>query len=251
MSYTFDYRYDYSLNKEDCPFRRELLALERDRIKLRIELADKHLEELAKPHGILGGGFVMPKEEDKKAWELRQARRAFEYSRCLVVPPGPWDSDLDAYPGTKDYPVKLPPELAAKGYTAYAKRTYESRTWNGYVSLPPSHPYLAERQKVSSSTYYANNEAPSEMPYPPQKITFHYGCTLGWDHSYSSDVSPSGYKGDLYHAPLFCGPLDSSSDGSSVRKYLDFAGITRECVEFTEWLEKVKAFLETPASSTA
>jgi hypothetical protein len=163
--------------------------------------SDKFLEELGGP-----------------TWERRKSRREAERrTGDVIIPNGPWNNDLDEYHGTQEYAVKLPAILQSKGYRAYACRNFWTWTWNGYVSIPNTHPFF-ENVTDFDSYYDCFN---CGVSVPPQEVTFIKNGTFGWDHARSDE----------------CCPIPRNKTEPRMIGYINFEGISRECVEFATWLE--------------
>jgi hypothetical protein len=151
------------------------------------------------------------------AWERRKSRRQAERRNGdVIIPNGPWNNDLDEYHGTQEYPVNLPSELHSKGYRAYACRNFHTWTWNGYVSMPTVHPFFGE---VTHTDFFYDCYSKG-ITAPPQEITFIQNGTFGWDHARSEE----------------CCPIPRNSTEPRTIGYINFAGISQECVEFATWL---------------
>lgn len=162
-------------------------------------------------------------------WERRRSRRQVERRQGdVIIPNGPWDNDLDEYHGNQEYPVELPSELHSKGYRAYACRNFYTWTWNGYVSVQSEHPFFT----VATNDELFNNFSSKGITSPPQEITFIENGTFGWDHSRSHE----------------CCPVPRNSTEPSKIGYIDFDGISRECVEFATWLASHEHFKITKVS---
>lgn len=72
-------------------------------------------------------------------WNKRAARRALERACRLQhsIPPGPWDDDLDNYPGS-EYVVDI-----GDGYEAVLNRD-RYWMWRIYVRIPADHPFVGK-----------------------------------------------------------------------------------------------------------
>lgn len=152
-------------------------------------------------------------------WEKRKSRRETELkTHTSIIPCGPWDNDLDKYHGPDDYPVELPTELTSKGYSAYATRNYYTWTWDGYVRIPPEHPWYS----VDSATHSIEDLISNNSSRPPQEVTYFRNQTVGWDHCRSHE----------------CCPVPRNSTKPHTTGYVDFKGISKECVAFATWLTK-------------
>jgi hypothetical protein len=151
------------------------------------------------------------------AWERRKSRREVERRQGdVIIPNGPWNNDLDEYHGSQPYPVKLPAELHSKGYRAHAIRNFYTWTWNGYVSVPTAHPFFAE---ATNADFFYDCYSKG-ITAPPQVITFIENGTFGWDHARSEE----------------CCPVPRNSTEPRMTGYINFAGISNECIEFATWL---------------
>lgn len=91
-----------------------LEAADEQRNLLRIELADYEL-----------------RQTDPAAAVKRDKRRKQQMKAGIIIPPGPWDSDLDNYPDQK-YTFDL-----GDGYTGILERN-ACRGWNGFIFVPRS-----------------------------------------------------------------------------------------------------------------
>lgn len=136
-----------------------------ERANLLATLADERLAEDRSDRG-----------EERLA--LRKARRAFEAHLQHLVPPGPWDNDLDMYPPGKEYTFDL-----GDGYEGMVRRSGESLSWNVYVRIPKDHPMVG---KDYNDLYDLIGN-----------LTYGRGNMFGIDHGHSWDRTPHVFYHDL------------------------------------------------------
>lgn len=136
-----------------------------ERANLLATLADERLAEDRSDRG-------------KERLALRKARRAFEADLQHLVPPGPWDSDLDMYPPGKEYTFDL-----GDGYEGMVRRSGESLSWNVYVRIPKDHPLVGK-------SYF-------DLYDLGRDLTYSEGNMFGLDHGHSWDRVPHVFYHNL------------------------------------------------------
>lgn len=141
---------------------KQISALLREMNGYRAMLADAEMKEAI-------FGRATPEQIAKRAYRRRKERE-----RNAIVPPGPWDEDLDNYPELS-YTVDL-----GDGYTGKISRSM-FMTWNGYVTVPNEDHWSVG--KALTSSYW-------EYPGCPATITYHERLTVGFDHCNGYDVYP-------------------------------------------------------------
>ena len=109
----------------------------------------------------------------------REARRFSERERGIMIPPGPWDEDLDNYP-QRSYEFDL-----GDGFTGKISRSLYM-TWNGYVIVPKGHWSIGHNY----------TEHDQQLP-KLASITYHDDRTIGFDHCHSCDAKPLNTLIDL------------------------------------------------------
>ena len=141
---------------------KQIAALLREVNGYRAMLADADMKEsIFSP--------ATPEQIAKRAY-----RRKIERSRKVIVPPGPWDEDLDNHPEL-EYQFDL-----GDGYTGRIARSMDM-TWNGYVTVPNEDHWSVG--KALTSSYW-------EYPGCPMTITYHERLTVGFDHCNGYDATP-------------------------------------------------------------
>ena len=113
----------------------QLRALDHQRDALRAAIADASLLCAERPYGVVYGG-----EEAEAAWlaeqqikvNRRAERRAWEAPWAGVIPPGPWDEDLDKHLGG---PIVWD---LGHGYSGRLTRNRDGG-WNYYITVPAGH----------------------------------------------------------------------------------------------------------------
>ena len=145
---------------------RQLEVTLREVNRLRVEIADNDL-----------------KTRTPEQIEKREARRFKERKLGIVVPPGPWDEDLDNYP-EQSYEFDL-----GEGFTGKISRSM-FMTWNGYVIVPEGHWSIGHN-------YTEHDDRPNSNYADLAHITYHNDRTIGFDHCHSYDVKPVDPLPDL------------------------------------------------------
>jgi hypothetical protein len=140
---------------------RILEATLREVNKLRANLDDLHMENI---------------ECNAEGFSKRATRRIREREIGIVIPPGPWDEDLDNYP-ERSYEFDL-----GDGFTGKISRSM-FMTWNGYVIVPEGHWSVGRN-------YTEHDDRPNSSYADLAHITYHNDRTIGFDHCHSYDAKP-------------------------------------------------------------
>jgi hypothetical protein len=199
------------------PLAEELAALDAKRDLLRAQLADEDL--LAK---------TKTARHHEEQWERlaeyrkRQKRRAAEKEAGIVVPPSPWDGDLDEHPPgtTREY------ELA----DGYKVRLLRNRfcTWNAYVTLPEGHPFANKEYN------FFGMDRPDDLPSAPQELTHKEGNTFGFDHCHFHDIKPY-----WPHSSLDYGPCNSYEPTKDTRDYRSHYHVKKDAEELADYFRRL------------
>lgn len=195
-----------------------------DLLSLEVEVLERRLRDIK---SIRQDELVDKLGGDK--WIRRKSRRAMEiYTKSGMIPCGPWDEDLDLRHDDIEYEVKLPSEF--DGYRAYARRNFYTWTWNGYVTTPKNHTFRTLIKNDDFMFFYDQ-----KIPFlPPQEITYINNGTFGWDHARSHECCPCPRRGGQPH----------------MTGYIDFDGISQECIKVAEWLKACNEIKDNPSTST-
>ena len=163
------------------------------------------------------------KKIDPEAYTRRLSRSLAEKKHGSgIIPLGMWDIDLDERHEEIEYEVSLPSGF--KGYRAFAIRNFYTWTWNGYVIMPDDHSLRDLAKKVDDLFMLHDKISPA-----PQECTYLSKGTFGWDHTRSYECCPVTRRSDT--------PPNKTG-------YIDFQGISNECVEVAYWLKSVDVSLK-------
>lgn len=192
-------------------------AFERDPLKAEKDVLERRIRDI---DAIMADRLLS--DVDPEAYSRRLSRRNTEKKYgCGIIPLGIWDNDLDERHADVEYEVELPSGF--EGYRAFAKRNFYTWTWDGYVITPKQHELRILAENIDSSPLL------TKIRQSPINIEILSDGKFGWHHERSYDCCP--VRRSSLDAPL--------KDG-----YIDFKGISNECVRVATWLKAVDASLK-------
>ena len=187
---------------------------------------DNALAAVADAEMRLAAAAVGATEETRQAYQRRLSRRRAERTAGIqhVIPPGPWDADLDAYHKNGSYEVAL-----EGGYKATLQRGWMTWSWNGYLTLHEGH--------CCHGVDYLAFDCYGHLGHigggPPVNLTFGRPSegVFGFDHGNTWDGWP-------YRA-WFTGNEREESNGGG--EYMDFAAVLEEIRGLADFFHRVES----------
>jgi hypothetical protein len=160
---------------------------------------------------------------DKTIWQKRIGRRMVESLTNTIIPPGPWDDDLDEYhqhmAGTgfhSFYHFDI-----GNGWKGHLQRGSRGWAWGGFIHVP-------ENCVLEIDEF--------DLDGAPQVITYQDGSGFAFDHdSHSWDVQPAFYEINKLHAA-------NPADLPPPKAYLSFSQVRDELFEVAKYLMRFPLF---------
>jgi hypothetical protein len=188
--------------------------LRRDQL-LRIAEADTIIKNHAMSHDA--------SPLDKTIWQKRMGRRMVESFTNTIIPPGPWDDDLDEYhqhmAGTgfhSFYHFDI-----GNGWKGHLQRGSRGWAWGGFIHVP-------ENCVLEIDDF--------DLDGAPQVITYQDGSGFAFDHDrHSWDVQPALYEFNKLHAA-------NPADLPPPKAYLSFSQVRDELFEVAKYLMRFPLF---------
>jgi hypothetical protein len=160
---------------------------------------------------------------DKTIWQKRMDRRMVESFTNTIIPPGPWDDDLDEYhqhvlsTGFHScYHFDI-----GNAWNGHLQRGSRGWAWGGFIHVPQN--CVLEIDEF-------------DLDGAPQVITYQDGSTFAFDHDdHSWDVQPALYEFNKLHAANSLNGANPA-DFPTPKAYLSFSQVRDELFEVAKYL---------------